>query len=769
MPGNTPESAQETASLDETNARARNDAIKATPADEREARNALKTALEEEANTYETLSRLQSLPDADKDALAAAEKQLRTAQETLDKAEAAYEPFRQARNTAASPSITNAEHIEELRQELKPGALADPAERAAAETQLQLALNAAPSDAKGTPRDPREILEELKRAVRDKAPTATDLEYEYIGAVHGYNPAHSLSDSPANPSRPAPANEIDALRGLKTAYENFEVSRSASEAAFAKLEAGLAQNKDLPEVDSLIKDDISAQEQLASHTIALFEADADYKPFRQAHDQSSAPVPPEHQALKSLVSAYEQHDNAKDNLAAKRAFEAPSAEIEKAPNRLDQAAATLNAAKAAYQPYEAAKSAASQQPASNPPAANTTEIDGYPRANPENAQTNPNPAAASATRTQVASTTAAPGGGAHAIATAEPQNKSETQMGAFNRDDPPQTPEPNSGAPNRTAPDRPPQTAHSIADASPPPAARAPATTDNNSSPARQSPASQTAPRGQDHEAEQEPDADTEANTQQTVTFEKTNYQIRPVFGGGPFSNLFRKAWKPTKEQSPEPSTQQANPQTTAERKPQTAANRSQTSLGSRLGGYTETRRQPERDTEALQDTHAAAKDAITAINDFRATQGAVLLNKIQDAAATTKGGIREVLSEMRTNGAYENLRKEFDALYNQNAAFRGAYDRATSALTEYGDRRGAVAPTIHNQPQNPIAGKIKALDEEIAKATADIPGATEGQSITEKLAEKAREIVDAILEKLRNTFNRNHDPSPSPAPSPSP
>jgi hypothetical protein len=237
---------------------------------------------------------------------------------------------------------------------------------------------------------------------------------------------------------------------------------------------------------------------------------------------------------------------------------------------------------------------------------------------------------------------------------------------------------------------------------------------------------------------------------------------------GGPFRNLFRNVQEATKQQLPEPSIQQAQPQKTAETKPQTAANRTQTSLGSRLCGYTETRRQPERDTEALEAAQVAAGRAVTALNNFRANEGAALLNKINDAAATTKGGVREVLSEMRTNGAYEDLRKEFDALYAQNASFRDSYDRAASTLAKYGDKRGAVAATIHNQPQNPIAGKIKALDEEIAKATADIPGATEGQSITEKLAEKAREIVDAILEKLRNTFNRNHDPSPSPAPSPS-
>ena len=477
-------------------------------------------------------------------------------------------------------------------------------------------------------------------------------------------------------------------------------------------------------------------------------------------------MPPEHQALKSLVSAYEEHDSARGQLAANKVLEAAPDDIEKAARRLDQAVAALSAAKTAYQPYEAAKSIASQ-PASDPPAANTTEIDGQPRPSPESAQTNTDPAAASSNRTQLQSATAAPGRRAHVAATAEPQNKTQTEIHAFDRDTTPQTPEPNSGAPNHAAQDRPPQTAHSPADTNPPPAARPPATTNNNSSPTRQSPAPQTAPRGREPAADRELDADTEADKPHTVTVEESRYQLRPVFGG-PFRNLFRNVKEAANQQLPEPSPENAQPQKTAETKPQTTTNRTQTSLGSRLAGYTENRRQPERDSAALEEAHTAAGRAVAALNNFRANEGAAILNKINDAAATTKGGIREVLSEMRTNGAYEDLRKEFDTLYNQNASFRNSYDRATSTLTEYGDKRGAVAPIIQNQPQTPIAGKIKAFDEEIAKAAADIPGATEGQSITDKLAEKAREIVDAILEKLRKTFDRTHDPSPSPSPSPS-
>ena len=142
MPDNTPELAKDTAALDEHDNQTNHNAIKTIPADERE---------------------------------------------TAD------EPFRQAHNSANHSAITNAEHIEELRQELKPGALADPAERADAEVQLQLALNAAPEGDSANTKDPRKILNELKRAVRDNEPTIANLEYEYISAVHGDNPAPSLS------------------------------------------------------------------------------------------------------------------------------------------------------------------------------------------------------------------------------------------------------------------------------------------------------------------------------------------------------------------------------------------------------------------------------------------------------------------------------------------------------------------------------------------------------------------------------------------------
>jgi hypothetical protein len=266
----------------------------------------------------------------------------------------------------------------------------------------------------------------------------------------------------------------------------------------------------------------------------------------------------------------------------------------------------------------------------------------------------------------------------------------------------------------------------------------------------------------------QETEAGPAGGTPATVTAEETHVRLRPVFGGR-FGNLLRNVHEAAKEQLPGLSPRQAQPETPAQASTQATNKPAQTSLASRLDSYNANRRQPQRDTEAVESAHGAAHDALTALNKFRAAEGAALINKINDAAKTAKGGIREVLSGMRTGGAYEDLRKEFDTLYNETATFRDSYDKAATALAGYGDRRAAITLALQNQPQGEIASKIKALDEQIAKASSDIPGETHGQTITEKLAEKAREIVDAILEKIRKTFGHDHEPSPNPSPSPSP
>ena len=272
---------------------------------------------------------------------------------------------------------------------------------------------------------------------------------------------------------------------------------------------------------------------------------------------------------------------------------------------------------------------------------------------------------------------------------------------------------------------------------------------------------------------EDEPDAAPQYAPPQQVTVVGTNYKVRPIFGG-PFRNLLRNVGEAAKQQMPEAFSQPSQAASQPSARPaasqdNTAASKPATTIASLLPSYTQNRRQPEREGEAIQAAHDAAEKALSNLNHFRADQGAQLLNKIHDAAKTAKGGLPEVLSEMRAGGAYEDLRKEFNALYNQNTAFKETYDKASQTLTDYGQARAAANSAVHNQPQNELAGKLKALDEQIAKATEGVPGREEGQSITERLAEKAREIVDAILEKLRKTFDRTNEPSPSPSPSPSP
>jgi len=286
-------------------------------------------------------------------------------------------------------------------------------------------------------------------------------------------------------------------------------------------------------------------------------------------------------------------------------------------------------------------------------------------------------------------------------------------------------------------------------------AAGQPPTDQNQGKPASQ----EQTPKGNPLPAQEE----TIEGTPVTIEYEKRGVAVRPLLGG-PFQNLFRNIDDATKSQFPQTGRKFTDPQ-------QAAPNNTKKpfSIAGRLDQHIAAKQTPTSQNTSLQDAHDAAKLAIEQIAALRANEAGALINKINDAAATTKGGIKEVLSEMKTGGAYEDLRTEFNHLYNENEAFRSTYDRAATALSDYGAKRVAVDQTIHKQPQDPLTGKIKQLDAQIAHATEGVPGTTDSQSITEKLAEAARKIVEEILERLRRTFDRSHEATPTASPSPAP
>ena len=123
----------------------------------------------------------------------------------------------------------------------------------------------------------------------------------------------------------------------------------------------------------------------------------------------------------------------------------------------------------------------------------------------------------------------------------------------------------------------------------------------------------------------------------------------------------------------------------------------------------------------------------------------------------------------MRPGGAYEDLRKEFNTVLNDDPDFRSTYGRAADALKQYGNDRESVIDTISQHPNaNAWTSHFEKLDAEIGEAASSIPGEKEGSAL-ENLAEKAREIVEAIINKVRNALGYEARAESSPSPSASP
>jgi hypothetical protein len=177
---------------------------------------------------------------------------------------------------------------------------------------------------------------------------------------------------------------------------------------------------------------------------------------------------------------------------------------------------------------------------------------------------------------------------------------------------------------------------------------------------------------------------------------------------------------------------------------------------------------QPKRDDSQLLAADGSARAALDALNAFRQTPGASILNRIQDAAANNKGGMQAVIAGMKSGGLFEYLRKEFDVALGENQTLAAAYDRAASALGQYGKDREAVTTALASHPNaSRWAEHFKKLDADVGEAASAVPGKAPGASMIEELGEKVREIVEKALEKVRGLFHSNPESRPSPSPGP--
>jgi len=245
-------------------------------------------------------------------------------------------------------------------------------------------------------------------------------------------------------------------------------------------------------------------------------------------------------------------------------------------------------------------------------------------------------------------------------------------------------------------------------------------------------------------------------------------YQNRLALGGV-VGNVLGKVRDAMTPQQNKPKTQQSSQETLADATSRQPVQAPQANMEQRFAAFESSRMDPRRDEAKLYAADQSARTALDALNTFSEGPGASILNRIQDAASTTRGGIQQVLAEMRPGGAYEDLRKEFSTVLNENPEFGSTYGHAADALKQYGKARESIIKTIPNQPNaKEWAAHFEKLDAEIGETASNIPGREKGSAL-ENLAEKAREIVEAIINKVRNALGYEARAESSPSPSASP
>ncbi|MBG0808138.1 hypothetical protein IY145_01745 [Methylosinus sp. H3A] len=267
------------------------------------------------------------------------------------------------------------------------------------------------------------------------------------------------------------------------------------------------------------------------------------------------------------------------------------------------------------------------------------------------------------------------------------------------------------------------------------------------------------------------PDEDeTDPTTKHEVQFVQEKLVVGGVFGkalgavGRSASAIGRilEAATPSSQAAMQPGAQQPREQSAREKQANTE------DVQRRLQNFENTRMQSKRNDSMLHAADASGCAALDAMGALRDAPGASILNRIQDAAANNKGGMNVVLEGMKAGGPFEGLRKELKAAIGQNNAFGAAYDRAAEALIQYGKDRGAIISALASNPNASNWNEhFKKLDAAVGEAASSIPKKEGDGSMLEHLGEKAREIVEKVLEKIKAVFHRDPEARPSPSPGP--
>ena len=175
---------------------------------------------------------------------------------------------------------------------------------------------------------------------------------------------------------------------------------------------------------------------------------------------------------------------------------------------------------------------------------------------------------------------------------------------------------------------------------------------------------------------------------------------------------------------------------------------------------------------ETLARAEKSGRAALDALQGFAAGEGAVVMNRIREAAKAEPGGMASVLAEMKEGGRFADLRGQFNNALLDDRGVTAAYDRAATALAGYGDKRTSLDEVIARRPDAAnLAAKFDRMDQELGEAASQTPSRRDGKSMVDDLAKAASELFSRAVDGLKSMFSRtpNAEASSRPGPSPSP
>ena len=161
-----------------------------------------------------------------------------------------------------------------------------------------------------------------------------------------------------------------------------------------------------------------------------------------------------------------------------------------------------------------------------------------------------------------------------------------------------------------------------------------------------------------------------------------------------------------------------------------------------------------------------SARAAVDALDGFRNTEGAAIMNRIQTAARADPGGMTAVLSEMKQGGRFGDLRQAFDKALIDDKGFAQAYDKAASALARYGEGREKVEQIIAKRPDAAnLTAKFEELDGKLGDRASSIPSRNDGKNMLDDISKTVAEIIQRATDTIRAAFSRAPAAGASPAP----